>query len=114
MILFQLGLKMVLLLIIVNIMFRFLFNTKNYMDFIVNRLIGAVKRIFDNFIFTILFLFIFYQNVYGNIFYCLIPTLNYINTVHIRLIYFVPIVIIIIVKQYVNFVKHMIPYGAPL
>jgi F-type H+-transporting ATPase subunit a len=107
-------LKMILLLLIINILYTRYFNNVRYISIFMGNVNNGIKRIFGNFLFVVLFLFILYQNLYGNIFYCLVPTLYYVNTIHISLTYFIPIIVIMLSKQYVNFVKHIIPYGAPL
>jgi len=107
-------LKIILLFFLVKIVIYNHYNSINFLSIITKGLTIAVRSVFNNLSFIVLFYFIFYQNMYGNIFYCFIPTLNYINTIHISFIYFLPILVIILLKQYNNFVKHMIPYGAPL
>jgi len=107
-------LKIALLFIIVITIVYNYYNSTNFLSIIVKNLTNAVGSVFNGLLFIGLFYFIFYQNIYGNIFYCFIPTLNYINTIHIRFIYFLPVLVIILTKQYVNFVKHIMPYGAPL
>jgi len=106
--------KLVLALILINILLRKFFHYPNYVSVVCGKIIELVKELFKELPLICLFYFVFYQKIYGNIFYFIVPTLNYINTVHFRLSYFIPVVIILLIKEYVNFVKHLIPYGAPL
>jgi len=106
--------KLLLAIILINIILRKYFHYPNYVSIALKSLYNIIKRIFKELPIICLFYFIFYQNIYGNIFYFLVPTLNYVNTVHFSLTYFIPVVIILLTKEYVNFVKHLIPYGAPL
>jgi len=107
-------LKILLILAFVNIILSSFFSYPNYVSILFKKITSLVKRIFQETPLILLFFFVFYQNIYGNIFYCIVPTLNYINTVHISLTYFIPVIFILLAKEYVNFVKHLIPYGAPL
>lgn len=106
--------KMLFLIILINIVLTHFFKTPCYSDRLSNLVFRSLTVIFKDSIFILLFIFVFYQNIYGNIFYCLVPTLNYINTMYFSFSYFIPIVVIILMKQYVNFVRHIIPHGAPL
>jgi len=93
---------------------RKFFPYPNYAYIALNKIFELIKNIFKELPLICLFYFIFYQNMYGNIFYCFVPVLNYINTFHFSLRYFIPVVFILLIKEYVHFVKHLIPYGAPL
>jgi len=106
--------KLSFVVILTNIISTKYFSYPNYISIALKSIYSLIKSIFKELPIIGLFYFIFYQNIYGNIFYCFVPTLNYINTVHFRLTYFIPVVIILLTKEYVNFVKHLIPYGAPL
>jgi len=106
--------KIVILLILINIVLRKFFSYPNYISIITKKITQLIWEVFKELPIIGLFYFVFYQNIYGNIFYFFVPTLNYINTVHFRLRYFIPVVLILLLKEYVNFVKHLIPYGAPL
>jgi len=107
-------LKSLIILILINILISKFFHYPNYTSIAIKKIFDLVKNIFKELPLICLFYFVFYQNIYGNIFYCFVPVLNYINTFHFRLTYFVPVVLILLLKEYVHFVKHLIPYGAPL
>jgi len=107
-------LKLLIILILINILISKFFHYPNYTSIAIKKIFDLVKNIFKELPLICLFYFVFYQNIYGNIFYCFVPVLNYINTFHFRLTYFVPVVLILLLKEYVHFVKHLIPYGAPL
>jgi len=107
-------LKLIIILILINILCRKFFYYPNYVIILFKKMATLVVEIFKELPLICLFYFVFYQNIYGNIFYCFVPALNYINTVHFSLTYFIPVILILLVKEYINFVKHLIPYGAPL
>jgi len=106
--------KLLIITILINITIRNFFFYPNYISIAIRKIFDLIKNIFKELPLICLFYFIFYQNIYGNIFYCFVPVLNYINTFHFSLIYFIPVVLILLIKEYVHFVKHLIPYGAPL
>jgi ATP synthase subunit 6 len=66
--------------------------------------------------FLILFLFImfFIINLSGNIPLNSIPTLFYSQTLTIRLLFWVPIIICVSLTQFKDFIAHILPYGSPV
>jgi ATP synthase subunit 6 len=66
--------------------------------------------------FLILFLFIifFIINLSGNIPLNSIPTLFYSQTLTIRLLFWIPIIICVSLTQFKDFIAHILPYGSPV
>ena len=65
------------------------------------------------FILIVLFISFFVINLTGNIPLNSIPTLFYSQTLTIRLLFWVPIMICVSYTQFKNFIRHMLPYGSP-
>lgn len=66
--------------------------------------------------FLMIFLFILFLiiNLIGNIPLNSIPTLFYSQTLTVRLLFWIPIMICVSVTQMKEFLAHMLPYGSPV
>lgn len=62
----------------------------------------------------VLFITFFVINLTGNIPLNSIPTLFYSQTLTIRLLFWVPIMICVSYTQFKAFIRHMLPYGSPV
>lgn len=62
----------------------------------------------------LLFFTIFVTNLTGNIPLRSIPTLFYSQTLTLSLLFWVPIMVCVFIRQFKSFIAHMLPYGSPV
>lgn len=62
----------------------------------------------------LLFVFLFFSNLTGNIPLRTIPTLFYSQTLTLSLLFWIPIIICVSLSQFKSFMAHMLPYGSPV
>lgn len=56
----------------------------------------------------------FFMNLSGNIPLSSIPTLFYSETLTLSLIFWLPIIICVAIRQFKSFIAHILPYGSPV
>lgn len=62
----------------------------------------------------LLFFSMFITNLTGNIPLSSIPTLFYSQTLTLSLMFWVPIMVCVSIRQFKSFIAHMLPYGSPV
>lgn len=62
----------------------------------------------------LLFFTMFVTNLTGNIPLRSIPTLFYSQTLTLSLLFWVPIIVCVFIRQFKSFMAHMLPYGSPV
>lgn len=62
----------------------------------------------------VLFFVMFFCNLTGNIPLRSIPTLFYSQTITISLMFWLPIIICVYLRQFKSFIAHILPYGSPV
>jgi len=62
----------------------------------------------------LLFFTMFVINLTGNIPLRSIPTLFYSQTLTLSLLFWVPIMVCVFIRQFKSFIAHMLPYGSPV
>lgn len=62
----------------------------------------------------ILFFVMFFSNLTGNIPLRSIPTLFYSQTFTLSLMFWVPIIVCVFIRQFKFFIAHILPYGSPV
>ena len=62
----------------------------------------------------LLFVFLFLSNLTGNIPLRTIPTLFYSQTLTLSLLFWIPIIVCVSLRQFKSFIAHMLPYGSPV
>lgn len=80
----------------------------------INGLISIVSSKVGGFILFVLFTIFFIINLRGNIPLNSIPTLFYSQTLTIRLLFWIPIIICVSITQFKDFIAHILPYGSPI
>ena len=62
----------------------------------------------------VLFSVMFFTNLVGNIPLTSIPTLFYSQTLSLSILFWVPIIICVFLRQFKSFIAHILPYGSPV
>ncbi len=75
---------------------------------------SIVRSKVTKFLILSLFISFFMINLSGNVPLNSIPTLFYSQTLTIRLLFWVPIMICVSITQFKDFIAHMLPYGSPV
>lgn len=75
---------------------------------------GIVRAKVGKWLILCLFITFFIVNLRGNVPLNSIPTLFYSQTLTIRLLFWVPIMICVSLTQMKNFLAHILPYGSPV
>lgn len=80
----------------------------------IDNLESIVRSKVSKFLILSLFITFFMINLSGNIPLNSIPTLFYSQTLTIRLLFWIPIMICVSITQLKEFIAHMLPYGSPV
>ncbi len=92
-----------------SILTRYTVLKKTFVDGVSSMVNSKVGK----FLLVTLFISFFVINLTGNIPLNSIPTLFYSQTLTIRLLFWVPIMICVSYTQFKAFIRHMLPYGSP-
>lgn len=79
-----------------------------------DNLSSIVRSKVVKFLILTLFITFFFINLSGNIPINSIPTLFYSQTLTVRLLFWVPIMICVSITQFKEFIAHILPYGSPV
>lgn len=105
-------------LFLFSFLFFNLFKVLTRYSFIKHSFIEGLESIVSakvtKFLIITLFISFFIINLSGNIPLNSIPTLFYSQTLTIRLLFWVPIIICVSLTQFKEFIAHMLPYGSPV
>lgn len=83
-------------------------------DTFINFLNSMVTSKVGGFSLFVLFTIFFIVNLRGNIPLNSIPTLFYSQTLTVRLLFWIPIIICVSITQFKEFIAHILPYGSPI
>lgn len=94
--------------------FKFLTRYSAFNKVFVTNVESIVRAKVTKFLIIFLFILFFIINLSGNIPLNSIPTLFYSQTLTISLLFWVPIIICVSLRQFKEFIAHMLPYGSPV
>lgn len=100
--------------IIIFNLFTFCTRYTALKSFTVRGLSSMLNSKVSKFLILRLFITFFIVNLRGNIPLNSIPTLFYSQTLTVRLLFWVPIMICVCYTQFKDFIAHMLPYGSPI
>ena len=89
---------------------RYSILKQSFMD----NLESLVRAKATKFMIVILFIVFFLINLSGNVPLNSIPTLFYSQTLTVRFLFWLPIIICVSITQFKDFMAHMLPYGSPV